>query len=408
MSKVFIIFLILFGSHMSQGAVWESPNTWSPYWEDQFSEWVSKHWTESIFIHEKSPYRGIKTDCADATMGMRAVFAFENGLPFSYRDPSQFGKAINNEIQRWDHLPPIERFKKFMALVSQTVSTRSLPESSLPVAINSKDFRPGIFFVKPDKHSYQIQDINKYGIPITMSSTVPYKVRYFDKYEAFPAYNIEDVKSYRDGYRRFLLEAELYAPKPELPGYSLEQFEIAIDQGFDTHLMNSVFREAISDGTKEPLPQKIERMMINLCNASRNRVDYVYSSIKAQQKIASAGRQCMNAAEYDNYSTNSRDQRFANYFFQVRDVVRSSAFKRARKTPIMRYAKELFSEKNPRVSREDFVNWCHVEHRPNQDLSVRRIWLNVLRGKIVSDPNATIDQRWGLGSKPFTPQCPVY
>jgi len=291
--------------------------------------------------------------------------------------------------------------------VSRTVSTRSLPESSLPVAMNPNSFRPGIFFVKPNDHRYQIKDISDFGIPITMSSTVPYMVRYFDRYEAFPAYNIEDVKTYRDGYRRFLLESELYAPKPQLPGYSLEQFQISQDQDFDQHFTNSVYRERISGGVREPLPDRVNRMMINICNASRNRVDYVAAALKAQSKLVVQGRQCMNAAEYDNYSTNSRDRRFANYFHQLHQLVQTSAFKKMKKTPIMRYAKHLYSGNHSAVTEGEFLEWCSVKYVSGRRISVRQIWNQILEGNIVSNPNASAVQRWGLGA-PFRTSCPVY
>ena len=62
-----------------------------------------------MFNDPKSPYYGISTDCADTAYALRAIFAFENKLPFAITNPSGNRGAslsLNNKSKKFDSAGP--------------------------------------------------------------------------------------------------------------------------------------------------------------------------------------------------------------------------------------------------------------------------------------------------------------
>ncbi len=410
--KALFISLLLLFSISSQAAVWDSQYTWDQRWEEQYSDWVRTSWNQYIFTDKDSPYFGIPTDCADAGYAMRAIFAFENSLPFAIVDPTKRGSKIpiTNNIKRWDKLPAgVPRLKAFMAYLAGIVYTGTMAQDSVPVALTSEALIPGTIFVKPKVHSYQIKDWSPQGIPVTINSTTPYSVKDMHKYLSFPAYIPEDVKTFRDGYRRFKRPNELYKMDSTLPGFSLEQFIVSERLNFNSVDFND-FVIKRTQTTQETMEDKTRRLMFNICYSSYNRASVINESTNYFYKIQGQGRSCMNASEFDQYSTFSRDKRLKEYFVRLyKYIQRTKSFKGA-SFPLKAYALDIFVNDPSKYqrTRKQFLKFCTVPYDTGKILDVREVWQRLRFDLLVQNPNTTNDWRWGDYSTPFTTSCPTF
>ncbi len=420
MKRLFIS-LVLLLSVPTYADVWTSFNTWDQRWEDQYSEWVTTDWHAHIFTDEKSVYYGIPTDCADASYAMRAIFAYENNLPFAVNDPTRNSKKpISNKMKRWDKFPQnIDRLKAFIKLLAMTLSTASMPQDTVPVALNRDSLLPGITYVKPGVHSYQIIEWAKQGFPVTLNSTTPYSLKTLHKYLSFPAYVPEDYTRFSDGYRRFKRPDELYKPTSSLEGFSLEQFQVS--QKLNAHVIN--FNDYIIEKTqlvKEGVKDKTRRLMFNICYSSFNRISVIKEATDYYNKITNNGRSCMNASEFDQYSTYSRDKRLKEYFVRLKnfmDVTVEFQTEERSSTPpdkyfhLKPYALDIFTDNpdNYRRTKEQFLNFCELDYAPGKVIDVRELWQRIKHDQLIQNPNSSIEWRWGEHPAGyFQTSCPSY
>jgi len=411
MKSLSVLIFFLFSLNLN-AAVWETHQQWNNDWEQKYSQWVLNDWYQYIFTDDDSPYKGFATDCADASYAMRAIFAFENNLPFAAHDSTRKSskKVISNSMKRFDKHPAgVPRLKEFMKFISAVLYTGNLANDTVPIALNSDNLIPGIVYVKPRVHSYQIKDWSPQGIPITINSTTPYSVKDMHKYISFPAYIPEDTKHFSDGYRRFKRPDELHKPTSSLKGFSLEQFTVSKQFNF-----NAVeFNEYIISKTatrKETKKEKVKRFMFNICYSSYNRAGVIEESTTYFNKIRSQGRSCMNANEFDQYSTFSRDKRLKEYFFRLQDYLKETNNLKGSSFPLKQYAIDTFKE-NPNdyyISREQFLKFCKIPYKPGANLTVRETWHRIKYNRLVQNPNTTNDWRWGDYIRPFTTSCPTF
>lgn len=410
MKSLFIGLILLF-SVSAQATVWDSFYTWDQQWEEKYSDWVNTSWHQYIFTDADSPYNGIPNDCADAGYAMRAIFAFENNLPFAIIDPTRNStKPITNQMSRWDKLPAgVPRLKAFIAYLAGIVYTGSMPQDSVPVALTKEALIPGIIFVKPRVHSYQIKDWSPQGIPVTINSTTPYSVKDMHKYISFPAYIPEDMTNFSDGYRRFKRPDELYKMTSSLPGFSLEQFITSEALNF-----NSVdFNDFIIGRTateKETVEVKTRRLMFNICYSSYNRASVINESTNYFYKIQNEGRSCMNAKEFDQYSTFSRDKRLKEYFVRLQQYIAQTKNFKGESFPLKAYALDIFvnDPKQYQRNRKQFLKFCTIPYDSGKILDVREVWQRLRFDLLVQNPNTTRDWRWGDYTAPFTTSCPTF
>ncbi len=409
------ILLLLFAFVLvtpAQAAVWESFNQWDNSWEQRYSDWVKAEWNQYIFSDEKSPYYGIATDCADASYAMRIIFAYENNLTFAAHDATRKSSknVISNKMKRFDKHPAgFPRLKAFINFISAVLYTANLSDDTVPVALNTEALIPGIIYVKPKVHSYQIKEWSAQGIPVTINSTTPYSVKDMHKYLSFPSYIPEDTVNFTDGYRRFKRPNELHKPTSSLPGYSIEQFTASEHYDFN----NNDFNEYVISRTStqpETKYEKVRRLMFNICYSTYNRASVINESTAYFNKIRSQGRQCMNYSEFDQYSTFTRDKRLKDYFVRLQDYLTSTDNLRGEKFPLKQYAIDLFKNdsRTYKRSREQFLEFCSVPYKSGAELTVREIWQRIDNNLLVQNPNTTNDWRWGDYSQPFTTSCPTF
>jgi hypothetical protein len=439
-SRAYLAALLLaFVTANASAAVWVSQHTWSDDWEAKFAEWVEHNWHTEIYSDPASPYEGNQTDCADACYDMRAIFAYEHGLPFVITARGPDGKRISNEMRTWDHLPQEQRLKAFLDYVHNRTTSESIAEDTYPIPMTREAFKPGVIYVEPKSHCFQVVKISEYGVPTTLSSTVPRVARELYPEHNFPSFVPSDTKRYWDGYRRFRWPEHIGLPMRKVPGFSDEQYRLAESKGLDYIPFTDALLERL--GSKaEPAPMRAQRFMYNLCYYARQRVDIVQGALDHVSQVQAQGRRCLNPAEYYDHSTDSRDRRLKEYFLYVRDLIDSPTWddkdwtNNAYRTEwyLKPYAEAIFRPEQdgqtaaepdrggwslfrsaPRreaeqVTEEDLIAWCGVEYRPGERISLREIWQGISRGTFSPDPHAPREHRWGLVDTPYQPSCRQY
>ena len=407
LKAVILVFSFIFYSS-SSAMVWKSENTWDKVWEKRYQHWVKNNWNEEFFMNEKKPiYYKYEHDCADAVYAMRLVFAYENKLPFVVNNASKPGKTISNGKTRWDKYPEAVRVRKFMDYVADMTSTKSLRHDTYPISLDQ--IKPGDIYVAPGVHSYQIVNITETGVAEVMSSTTPKAARFLDRIPSFPFYVPEDNKRYSDGYRRFIQPQNIKKSLKKQPGYNIEQFKIAASIKHDYVRFTDIIASALGK-RKEKADEKTLRLMIAMCMYANDRSVYVYDALWHLQKIRKKGRKCMTRREYDNYSTPSRDRRLTAFFNAVKNhYEKNSKFKSW--TQPQRWAKTLFSKTTPKPAETKELNdFCLVQMSLGEKyfMTLRELRQNLAAGKLVSDPHAPLEYRWGAQTSPYKAKCRQY
>ena len=388
--------------------VWKAENTWDDIWEKRYQHWVKNNWTEDFFMNEKKPiYYKFSHDCADAVYAMRLVFSYEYKLPFVIHDPRKPGRMISNGKTRWDKLPEEKRVRKFMDYVADITSTKTLARDTYPIALD--DIKPGDIYAAPGVHSYQIVNVTETGVAEVMSSTTPKAPRFLDRIPSFPFYVPEDIKRKGDGYRRFVQPQNIRKSLKKQPGYSEEQYEIAKGVNYDYVRFTDIIASAL--GTKKEKPdEKTLRLLIAMCMYANDRAVYVYEALWHLQEMKKKGRRCMTRREYDNFSTPSRDRRLKAFFTAVKNHYEKNRGYKPWTQP-QRWAKTLFAVKPPSPAEiKDLNSFCKVQMTlgENYYIPLRELRQNLAAGKVISDPHAPLEYRWGAQTTPYKPRCKTY
>lgn len=399
-----VLGVVVIGTSLSQAAVWQETQSWTPEWEQRYSNWVENEFNEDIYTH--GAYKGMATDCADAVYYARIIFAYENKLPFVIKDATGGSSRITNQMSRFDGGDSLSRVRKFMNFIGDATSTKSLPDDTYPVAINRTNIRPGTVWSRPritkdniwrriiggnvkedPGHAEMVKDVSETGVVNLIGSTVPKEVRTLNLTSSLVFMPIETST----GFRNWKTPAQYNQPVESLPGYSLEQFN-EIGKG-------NVGRRNLKDwnaDVQERLALRVEskeeyvtRQVANVCNLVNTRVAIIKKS--EARRIALNG-QCMDAADYDAYSTPSRDKRIKLTLKQIVDAAGGNGLTGPQK------AKKLKPE----------MDKCpDIEITPGQKISLYDFSIGILKNDISSNPNDSFNARWGLESAGHN-SCPKY
>lgn len=387
MKKFAAIAAILYAT-TAHSAVWEATNQWDQTWEDKYAEWVKLEYNETIFTEGK--YSGISTDCADAVYGARAIFAFENSLPFAIRDTTGGPAMISNKMSRYDNLEAgLPRLKKFLWYVFDIAGTKSLPQDTYPVKIDRDNVRSGGAWIRPRRtvtriftgaeetaepgHAALIKDVADTGVVYLIESTVPAAVRNLHTTSGL----VFLPESTYGGLRRFYTPDNYKTPKDQLVGYSLEQFEMGKD-GRKRKLKawrNEVYeRLALREETKE---ETLARYAKNFCTMMNTRIEVVQKAVKKKTLL---GR-CMDEKEFDNYSTPSRDSKALDALKEFIEV-------------------EFDSQKVSKRRLEKlsaYLDSCgELKIDENTSMTMLEAAIKMADKDMSSDPNQSLLARWGL------------
>lgn len=409
--KVALFICILVFSHTTNAAVWQTANKyWNSSWESKYQQWVTKSWKPDFFMRKDQPgYNLIPHDCADAIYLMRAVFAYENKLPFKIHYLNKKNKYISNNMKKWDKLPKKDRFRAFALFMNDRVGTRSLPNDTFPIAL--AQIKAGDLYVEPGTHSYAMTGVTDTGVTAIMSSTTPSSPKNMIQLYSFPFFIPHDPVGMTDGYRRFKWPRNIGKPIQKQPGYSNEQYAIAQKVGLNYISFTDVIAEKLQR-RKEPLEEKTMRLMHSLCSFAKERVNYVNDGLRYLKRLkAKSKRSCMNATEYDYYSTPSRDKRLYRFFEEVRNIAYSGGQLTEGEVNAQILARTIFHPELPDGLLKELDGFCGLAIYPNDNqkhINLRQLWKVMDAGKVSSDPHAPFDNRWGMADKKYKGSCKTY
>ena len=137
--KLLLAFLVSFSS---LAAVWHADNAWDTNYEQKYSEWMTTSAVHAkLFVDPSSKYYGLRADCADAAYALRAIFSFENSLPFAISNPSggRSSSRLSNTTTGFDRVSnPHKRFVAFLNYLGESVGTENLSRlDTYPVKLAS-------------------------------------------------------------------------------------------------------------------------------------------------------------------------------------------------------------------------------------------------------------------------------
>jgi hypothetical protein len=393
-----VLFLLPIAAHAT---VWDTSNQWDDSWEARYEAWVKSSWHVDVFRNQNSPYYTPKyPDCADSVYAMRAVFSFENGLPFAVLDSTTRNSLITNEIAKFDSLPAGNvRFVAFMNWLWDVTSTQTLPNDTYPVAITRDTVHSGnLMLAYVSKHSYSIKEVKDTGVPVLYYSTQANRGDL--KIRSWPSvsYLFAGGLKAPSGIRGFRHPEDILKPVYQVPGYSDEEYQIPEQSWIPTIQAKLALRQETDD-------EALRRQMADVCELAQTRIDLVNQAEKRRLEL---GDVCLSASEYDDLSTPSRDGQAAAGFADLRATYQHALDNHSPLSPsVGRNVADIFA---PSLRAEDGSGYCTIKYAPPQSMTLGEFRRRLEGGLISSNPNDPLTVRWGdeRGPSEKAQRCPQY
>lgn len=365
--------------------LWKASNTWSKEWEQKFSEWIEKE-VDSDFYHRL----GIRTDCADAVIGLRWVFARNNSLPVANTladTGNLFGHFSMN--RKWNKLPKAdlwyqdELFMTALDYVMDLTSTRTLIKDGYPLSISTEALKAGAFFLtrnQSDGHAKFISKTNytdPLSLPIyTLSSTSPRELRKLQLEimvdQEWPYPGAKEILGFRKPVK-IGDEWKLLSPEKN-DYYSLEQFDSTLKIQYP-QFIKFVLKKTKGDFDPAHLTkygaQDIKSYIIQ-------RIDIVSKGYE----YCSKNKCPKGSTAFDEWSTPSRDSKLKKKYEDMVFLIK--AFSEFASGLDLMWEKELLETKVLIYDRE---------------VSLSQVQFLIESGKFSSDPNELPLRRFGLETK---------
>ena len=367
-----IFFALIFVSPLAQADLWLAKNSWNSVWEKKYESWISSSIKEDFFIKGK-----LATDCADAVIALRTIFARDNQLPISFHlnDGTIFTQSSTKKWNSDDsklNWSDDTQFKKYLEFLLNNTNSSTLIKDAYPISINSQSVRPGVFFIHDFDKSRHVDIVYKVDwsgrtLPLTMlSSTVPAAVRELTTY---PFYFTTFPKKNKSGFMKFRWPNQL-----EFNFESNEQFDLINHypkQSFDSVVAERILSFPLKGDVK------IHQLFYSLIE-----------KVNERKKIAETGFiQChklkcpLNSSDYYNYSTPARDGNIGYMIFLIDEILNTEGYGEDALS-INTIYQEYLALKIPITSEKSMTL-----------LDIISIWKT---NQYSSDPNDTLNMRWGI------------
>lgn len=388
-------------------AIWEDNQSWSEDYEQKYSAWIQSSFVkEKMFTDSSSPYYGVNTDCADTAYALRAIFAFENKLPFAITNPSgsrEASKTLNNRTNKFDSAGPENmRVVALITEIGESVGTENLTIfDTFPVAI--KKITPGSLFTykikarfrKFIRHAYNIKNINPVGTFDVLYSTQANKEKHGELLRRRDR-EFENAPTDPWGFRKFRWPEHLGADLSVIPvglGASNEQFDLAKSLG-ETEFFKFV-RKTVATSS-ESAGERFLRLYKSLCFEAQARVTYVNEALLYLSKTENA---CMDYERFDAFSTPARDKVLSELFEKFKESFIDAKNEKSGDPATLAFAELIFNE---RGNRSELLNSCPINYREGVTIDLGTLWTRIKKDKLSSHPNDIVEVRWGEVSKPET------
>lgn len=409
------IFLSLFAlASVAHGDVWTDREGWSEEWEEKFSSWVkSPAAHKDIFVSPNSRYKGIVADCADVAYAFRAIFAYENGLKFSAKNPVATSrsslKTFSNKMTKFDNIQdPDKRVVAFVNYLNLSLGSETLAANdSYPLELAK--IRPADMFLYKVlkkgsfiRHNYNIKSVDNRGNFETIYSTQairdngqPMVQRQMGFYHAPIAY--------KWGFRRYDYGDSVDSSKGTSFKSSMSQEQFALakelgERGFFAHVKSKLAKEI------EDPESAMKGQLKELCDQVIERIDVVEKGILHQKVLAG---KCMAAEDYDTHSTPSRDGRLKDIINNLAaDYKEMPVAKKGQLSGATLNLLEGLTAANPsQVSLAELIAYCPIKYKEGVQVSLRDIRMRMSKGLMSSHPNDSLELRWGEKTSGKT-KCP--
>lgn len=319
--------LIALQSLQADAAVWRTTQNWSKTMDEQYQYWLANSTSEDMFATQTradgsvNPYYGIRLDCADTVYTLRAIFAYENGLPFEFNNPA--GKnlpLVTNEITKFDkYTNANERFRQFVKWIHGLVSTRSMEYDTYSIPYRMVRAGAVILVSKVNHHSWTIKKVTRTGQPIlifnsTNGASAGYEVQERRSWPN-PSWVFQPEANGRNvyfpgsyvGFRDWKPIGMMKTPESAIPNFSSEQHLVGVKKWITTAV-------STLSSTKETLDEAVTNLISDACADFKQRVH----AVKDAEIFKSKKPSCMNATDFDTYSTPSRDRRLIEALVKAR------------------------------------------------------------------------------------------
>lgn len=383
--KFIFILAIALMSFRAQAAVWVAQNSWDESWEKKYSEWITTSVNPQFF----QTYQ-ISTDCADAVISLRWIFSRINSLPAA---ATVGGSILSNLSSKWDQKSTASdwnqdsRFLAAIKDINSSTDTKSLYKDLYPIQLTAQYLTPGTIYINATQSTGHAEWISKNyfdGInnPITFfSSTVPKQVR---ETLVYPFMKTKWPEKGAHSFMRFRWAIQSKGSvqlksQAEMPGYSLEQFELASQYSANYDFDDFVTARLIG----QPLDglRKLQNLVSYLAQRIENRVPVVQAGFKACQKGCSP-----ESSLFYSHSTYSRDAAIQFLIIGITELI---------------YSDKYVHNVDDQLAGQMVLRWSQLQNDIVIDLGFKQTQLGYIVNNwnmqtISSDPNQPIEKRWGF------------
>lgn len=377
-----VIFLAAFASmtafafcddfHESDSQVWKvGQRRWTIQEEHNYSKWIETNITEDFFIRHE-----IRVDCADVPYAIRWIYARINHLPATARTVDN--RLIGHWSKDWARLPTNTTWDKdrrfraaLMAMLSST-STRTLPFDTYPIQITADSVTVGTTFLLTG-HAGIVSHIVMDGStthPIqTFEANLPTRIQRLQlRNFMFPGPDHDRVA----GFVKFRWPIKTgnqwhYLPVKEHPFYSDKQYSPAFIKGYADY--QEAVGKRIDPKVYDP-KEKTEKIMNTLTRRLNERIPVILDGNMKCHEI-----QCPEGSRFwEIYSTPCRDEFIGVMLGHLEEIIRKNHLDRDA-------VLDKMAKIRLQISSDRFITMQHVFQNYK--------WMS-------SDPQATIEARWGL------------
>lgn len=362
--------------------IWEAKNQWNMDWEQKYARWIESEIGPDFYAK-----RNISTDCADALVGLRWIFARINSLPVANTlsdSGNLFGHYSMNrkwaKLKKSDNWYEDEVFMAALSYVMDLTSTRTVIRDGYPIKISADALMAGTYFITLNENGGHAKIVSKTNfsestdLPIyTYASTSPRAVRNLALEimvdSEWPYKGAKELLAFRwpvnAGEDWRLLNADQH------PNYSLEQFDTQLQQEHPAFISYILFK---MKGSFDPV-NLVQSGILDIKRYIEQRKEVVNNGYAYCSKNGCP----TNSEMYEEWSTPSRDSKLLKKYVEIDHLV--SAFE---------YLSPGLTEFWMNQLRTSLVD---VEGLSLSLSSVRYLFENNFHS---FDPNIAPKDRWGI------------
>ena len=372
----------LFGKGEKNTYIWRANNRWNEEWEKKYSAWLQSEVTPDFFKRYK-----ISTDCADALVGLRWVFARMNSLPVANTiadTGNLFGHfSMKKEWRKYGTAQKWHEDQLFMAAldyIMNLTSTRTVIHDGFPVKIDTNGLVAGTYIITQNNGSGHAKIITETHyddlteLPLyTLASTSPRQIRDLAREvlldQDWPAKGEKEILAFR--WPVVLNSSWVLEAKEARATYSEEQFDT---------ILEGKYYSFIQFVLKRIHPNYDPNSLVSTGISDISNYTSIRLKIVRDGHAYCSSHDCRPGTQaWEDWSTPNRDAKYLTKFNEVEDLVKS------------------FDPMYPGL----LANWLSgldstIMNIEGYDLSLSKL-RSLFERKLPShDPRDPILRRWGL------------